>query len=85
MSLQRLVREVRAWSKLHHRNVLNLLGFTYGFDVSSTLASLVSPWMPKGTSTRYLEKRSAAERIRVVSMPLQRSYMGSDFFCSSPV
>lgn len=85
MSLQRLVREVRAWSKLHHRNVLNLLGFAYGFDTSSTLASLVSPWMPKGTSTRYLEKRSAAERIRVVSIPLQCSFLGADFVSSSPV
>ncbi|KAH8112908.1 kinase-like domain-containing protein [Phellopilus nigrolimitatus] len=65
---QRLVREVRAWSKLYHRNVLQLLGFTYGFDTaSSRLASLVSPWMPNGTATRYLRNCSSSERIRVLT------------------
>lgn len=64
---KRLVREVRAWSKLHHRNVLRLLGFTYGFVPNSRLASLVSEWMPYGTSGSYLENRSAEERIRVLT------------------
>lgn len=64
---QRLIREIRAWSILHHRNVLTLLGFTYGFEAHSRLPSLVSPWMPNGTSRDYLKGRNKSERIRIVS------------------
>ena len=63
---QRLVRETRNWHKLHHRNVLQLLGFTYGVGPGK-LASLVSPWMPLGTATAYL-KAQRSERFRVVSL-----------------
>ncbi|KAL5520908.1 hypothetical protein ACEPAF_2911 [Sanghuangporus sanghuang] len=66
---KRLIREIRAWSSLHHRNVLPLYGFTYGFSpgAGSQLASLVSPWMPNGTARKYLERRSVSERIRVLT------------------
>ena len=64
---QRLIREIRAWSVLHHRNVLTLLGFTYGFEAHSRLPSLVSPWMPNGTSRDYLKDQPKSERIRIVS------------------
>ncbi|KAI5120533.1 hypothetical protein M0805_004541 [Coniferiporia weirii] len=64
---KRLVREVRAWSKLHHRNILKLLGFVYGFDGRGRLASLVSPWMVNGTAKLYLKDRETPERIRVLT------------------
>ncbi|KAL5514576.1 hypothetical protein ACEPAG_1892 [Sanghuangporus baumii] len=66
---KRLIREIRAWSSLHHRNVLPLYGFTYGFSPGpgSQLASLVSPWMPNSTARKYLERRSIPERIRVLT------------------
>lgn len=65
---------------LHHRNVLTLLGFTHGFDLHCRLPSLVSPWMPNGTSRDYLKDQSKLERIRIVScISCRRNYSDACF------
>ncbi|KAI6101175.1 kinase-like domain-containing protein [Pisolithus sp. B1] len=51
-TINRILREVHLWSKLHHENILPLLGITTDFD--STM-SIVSPWMERGDARRYVQ------------------------------
>ncbi|KAJ7757203.1 kinase-like domain-containing protein [Mycena maculata] len=48
---QKLRREVAVWYRLHHPNIIPLLGITYDFG---TCLSMVSPWRAKGTLNTYL-------------------------------
>ncbi|KIK18219.1 hypothetical protein PISMIDRAFT_70737, partial [Pisolithus microcarpus 441] len=47
-----ILREVHLWSKLHHENILPLLGITTDFDFTM---SIVSPWMERGDARRYVQ------------------------------
>ncbi|KAJ7092196.1 kinase-like domain-containing protein [Mycena epipterygia] len=49
---RKLRREVAVWYRLHHPNIVSLLGITYDFGSS---LSMVSPWMAKGTLNTYLK------------------------------
>lgn len=46
-------KEIYVWSKLHHPNLLPLLGYTFCNDTSYPL--LLSEWMHDGTAWSYLE------------------------------
>lgn len=51
-TINRILREVHLWSKLHHENILPLLGITTDFDFTM---SIVSPWMERGDARRYVQ------------------------------
>ncbi|KIJ10900.1 hypothetical protein PAXINDRAFT_101849, partial [Paxillus involutus ATCC 200175] len=64
---KKLRGEVHIWIRLDHRNVLKLYGIADGF---AFLPALVSPWVEKGTLTKYLEgpgrEISKEERISIL-------------------
>ncbi|KAG6331708.1 hypothetical protein ID866_7381 [Astraeus odoratus] len=51
-TIKRFLKEVHTWSKLHHENVLPLLGMTTEFDMT---VSIVSRWMTKGNARDYVQ------------------------------
>ncbi|KAI6044497.1 kinase-like domain-containing protein [Pisolithus marmoratus] len=51
-TINRVLREVHLWSKLHHENILPLLGITTDFDFTM---SIISPWMERGDARRYVQ------------------------------
>jgi len=51
------------WKHLSHPNILPLLGITI------TPLQLISEWMPGGDLPGYIEERSDADRLRLVSAP----------------
>ena len=57
--LQNFGREVHIWSKLHHYNVLSVLGFTTKFDQT---ISIVSPWMDRGNAHDYVQNKDVDPR-----------------------
>lgn len=50
---KRLRREMGIWRRLNHPNVMEFMGYAFGFGVSM---ALVAPWAANGTLTDYLEK-----------------------------
>ncbi|KAG1755426.1 kinase-like domain-containing protein, partial [Suillus lakei] len=50
----RIRREIKIWMKLKHQNIVPFIGVTAGFGPPETI-SLVSPWIPNGTLTNFLE------------------------------
>ena len=57
--LRLFLKEVHAWSKLAHENVLPLIGITTQFDLT---VSIVSPWMEKGTARDHVRDKSVDPR-----------------------
>ncbi|KAG6328720.1 hypothetical protein ID866_10368 [Astraeus odoratus] len=55
-SLKKVFREVHLWSKLHHKNVVPLLGITMKFDF---MISIVSEWMGLGDAFTYVQNLGA--------------------------
>ncbi|KAG9074908.1 hypothetical protein FS749_013484 [Ceratobasidium sp. UAMH 11750] len=51
-------RELYFWSKLKHRNVLELLGFA----IFQEQLAMISPWMENGTLNDYIRKHSGLDR-----------------------
>lgn len=50
---KRLRREMGIWRRLNHPNVMEFMGYAFGFGVSM---ALVAPWAANGTLTDCLEK-----------------------------
>ena len=50
--MQLFEKEIYVWSKLHHSNVLPLLGYT--FDRDTGFPVLVSEWMENGNALSYV-------------------------------
>ncbi|OAX30611.1 kinase-like protein, partial [Rhizopogon vinicolor AM-OR11-026] len=50
----RIQREIRTCARLEHRNILPVLGYTYGFG---PLMAIVCPWAENGNLTTYLERQ----------------------------
>lgn len=50
---KRLRREMGIWRRLNHPNVMEFMGYAFGFGVSM---ALVAPWAVNGTLTDYLKK-----------------------------
>ncbi|KAF8600593.1 kinase-like protein, partial [Ceratobasidium sp. AG-I] len=56
-------RELSAWSKLRHENILNLLGVSY----HRQRLSMVSAWMENGTVIQYTKQNSEINTYTLVS------------------
>lgn len=52
-TMKRLRREMGIWRRLNHPNVMEFMGYAFGFGISM---ALVAPWAVNGTLTDYLEK-----------------------------
>ncbi|KAG1906932.1 kinase-like domain-containing protein [Suillus fuscotomentosus] len=52
--IRRIRREIKIWMKLKHRNIVPFIGVTARFGPPETI-SLVSPWIPNGTLTNFLD------------------------------
>jgi serine/threonine protein kinase len=52
---QKLKRELELWRKVHHDNILPLLGIAY-LDGDSTMPAFISPWMQDGSVMDFLKK-----------------------------
>lgn len=53
--IQRALREVYVWSKLHHENVVPLLGIATKFNQT---VSLITEWMSRGNAHDYVQDKS---------------------------
>ncbi|KAF8316456.1 kinase-like domain-containing protein [Cantharellus anzutake] len=56
---KRLQRELRVWSRLHHTNVVSLLGY---FDAGCGWRGFVCPWYPERNVIMFLKKYPSANR-----------------------
>ncbi|KIM61203.1 hypothetical protein SCLCIDRAFT_122635, partial [Scleroderma citrinum Foug A] len=52
------LKEVHAWSKLVHPNVLPLIGITTQFELT---VSVVSPWMEKGNARQHVVRDKSVD------------------------
>jgi serine/threonine protein kinase len=59
-TLQRFFNEAATWTTLRHQSILPLLGVDHGAFVNHQALCMVSPWMAKGTLTKYLRNEGAA-------------------------
>ncbi|KAG8723436.1 hypothetical protein FRC09_003338 [Ceratobasidium sp. 395] len=60
--LKNVAREIYAWSKLEHPNVLELIGFSTFRGRIST----VSAWMENGTLPEYISKYPSVDRFELI-------------------
>ncbi|KAG9120049.1 GTP-binding protein Rho1 [Ceratobasidium sp. 392] len=60
-NMRLIAREIHAWTKCHHDNVLELLGLT---QHRGKLA-VVSPWMENGNLRQYLGRNPDADRVEL--------------------
>ena len=58
-SIQRVLYEIRVWSKLRHENIVPLLGYAIA---ENGPVSLVSPWQEKGNARNYVRDPSVDPR-----------------------
>lgn len=78
-TFQRVIREMRVWSKLKHSNIIPLLGLWDAFAVEASRARYpvaISPWMANGDLHEYLcdnEQVSLKDRLSMVSAILTYS------------
>ena len=63
-----LARELEVWARLHHPNILPLLGYTTD---TAIYPALISEWMPNGTVLQYCLKVPEANVLNLVSVALQ--------------
>jgi serine/threonine protein kinase len=71
-AIQELRRELGTWRRLHHVNILPLLGIARNFG---PYISMVSPWLENGSLTVYLRKYkdiTLSDRLRLVSFCMTR-------------
>jgi serine/threonine protein kinase len=65
---KRLMDDFHKWKPLQHENILPLFGITYGFG---PVPAIVSPWMPNGSLSTYLDKNyntlSAAHKFNLLA------------------
>ncbi|KAG8709156.1 hypothetical protein FRC09_000835 [Ceratobasidium sp. 395] len=61
-NMRLIAREIHAWAKCHHDNVLELLGLT---QHRGKLA-VVAPWMENGNLRQYLGKNPDVDRLDLV-------------------
>ncbi|KAG9094797.1 hypothetical protein FS749_011792 [Ceratobasidium sp. UAMH 11750] len=57
--LKRVAREIHAWSKCDHKNVLAL----FGLAQHRGRLAIISPWMENGTLPEYVAKRPEVDRL----------------------
>ncbi|KAL5513537.1 hypothetical protein ACEPAH_3936 [Sanghuangporus vaninii] len=59
---KQLVKEIRVWSGLYHRNVLPLLGYV----IEGEYPSLISEWMENGTVSRYMREHPKTDLLQMI-------------------
>ena len=59
---QRYFKEVVAWKRLNHPNVIPM----YGAAPDIAELCVVSPWMPEGDLLQYLDRYPGANRVSIV-------------------
>ncbi|KAG9082547.1 hypothetical protein FS749_006779 [Ceratobasidium sp. UAMH 11750] len=59
--LKNIAREIYAWSKLNHPNILELIGLSK----FQNRISIVSPWMENGTLLAYISKKPEVNRYQL--------------------
>lgn len=64
VSNQNFLREIRAWSKLNHRNVYKFWGFVHRKDAK--FPCLVSEFYPNGNSIEYLKNTN--RKVDIISL-----------------
>lgn len=64
-AIERVVRAIHTWSKLHHENILPLLGITTDFSLT---VSLIFRWREKGPAIYYVQDRSIDPRSLLVGI-----------------
>jgi hypothetical protein len=62
IAIQLAAREIYAWSRCQHRNVVPLLGFTF----MRGQVAMISPWMENGPLPQYLLREKKVDRFGVV-------------------
>ncbi|KIM60711.1 hypothetical protein SCLCIDRAFT_1216606 [Scleroderma citrinum Foug A] len=72
--MKSICREVHIWSKLHHDNILPVLGFTTKFDHT---ISIVSPWMERGNAHAYVQNVDVDPRPLLVGIATGLQYLHS--------
>ncbi|QRW19842.1 kinase domain protein [Rhizoctonia solani] len=60
-NLKLAAREIYAWSRCQHRNVVPLLGFTF----FRGQIAMISPWMENGPLPQYLQREKKVDRFEV--------------------
>ncbi|KAG6331707.1 hypothetical protein ID866_7380 [Astraeus odoratus] len=71
-TIKRALKEVHFWSKLHHDNILPLLGITTKFDQT---ISFVSPWIENGNAHDYVRNKSVDPRPLIEGIARGLHYM----------
>ncbi|KAH7928693.1 kinase-like protein [Leucogyrophana mollusca] len=61
----KLVREGRVWSLLHHPNISPFFGVSYDLALHNQ-PCLISPYYENGNSTTYLKKNTGADRVSLL-------------------
>jgi serine/threonine protein kinase len=64
LSLQSFRRELSAWRKLAHSNILPFLGVVV---VDKMYLGMVSPYMPNGSAPKYINENPGADVLQIVS------------------
>lgn len=62
--LQVIAKELYIWSRLEHRHILPIIGFTFGGD--EKFPSLITDWMENGTIIEYLNKHPEVSNLEMV-------------------
>ncbi|KAG6335699.1 hypothetical protein ID866_3379 [Astraeus odoratus] len=70
--IKKVFKEVHAWSKFKHENVLPLIGITTDFDFT---VSIVSRWMVLGNARTYVQNPAIDPRPLVVGIARGLSYL----------
>lgn len=73
-TIQRIVRELRIWSRMKHENILPLFGVWTNFgEQNANYPVPVAPWMDDGDLFSYLQAHKElelADRLKIVSFSL---------------
>lgn len=72
--LKRILQEVHLWSKLSHKNIVQMLGISTDFD--STI-SIISDWMEMGDAFTYVQNQKNDPRPLIVDIAAGLCYLHS--------
>ncbi|KAG6330500.1 hypothetical protein ID866_8589 [Astraeus odoratus] len=72
LAVKKNIRDIQAWTKLHHENILPVLGITTEFDSS---VALVSEWIGKRSAHDYVQDESVDPRPVIVEIALGLQYL----------
>ncbi|KIM60326.1 hypothetical protein SCLCIDRAFT_961143 [Scleroderma citrinum Foug A] len=71
-TVERIIREARAWSRIQHKNILPLIGIVTTFDHA---VSFISPWMDNGNAYDYVQNHANDPRPLVLDIASGLNYL----------